>query len=39
MESEVGKLLTAKKLTVSTAESCTGGTVSKMITNISGSSS
>lgn len=39
MESEVGKLLIAKKLTVSTAESCTGGTVSKMITNISGSSS
>ena len=39
MESEVCKLLIAKKLTVSTAESCTVGTVSKMITNISGSSS
>ena len=39
MENEVGELLKAKKLTLSTAESCTGGTVCKMITNISGSSS
>ena len=39
MENEVGELLNAKKLTLSTAESCTGGTVCKMITNISGSSS
>jgi len=39
MEGEVGKLLTAKNQTLSTAESCTGGNVSKMLTSISGSSS
>ncbi|MEJ6754403.1 MAG: competence/damage-inducible protein A [Flavobacteriales bacterium] len=39
MEGEIGKLLTAKNQTLSTAESCTGGNVSKMLTSISGSSS
>ena len=39
MEGEVGNLLTAKNQTLSTAESCTGGNVSKMLTSISGSSS
>jgi nicotinamide-nucleotide amidase len=39
MEGEVGKLLIAKNQTLSTAESCTGGNVSKMLTSISGSSS
>ena len=39
MEGVVGKLLTAKNQTLSTAESCTGGNVSKMLTSISGSSS
>jgi nicotinamide-nucleotide amidase len=39
MEGVVGKLLTAKNQTLSSAESCTGGNVSKMLTSISGSSS
>ena len=39
MEGIVGGLLKDRKLTVATAESCTGGSVSKMLTSISGSSS
>ena len=39
MESVVGKLLNQLNSTVSTAESCTGGTVAKLLTSISGSSS
>lgn len=38
IESVVGKLLAKYGETVSTAESCTGGNISKMITSISGSS-
>lgn len=34
---EVGKLLKEKKVMIATAESCTGGMLSNMITNISGS--
>ncbi len=37
-EESLGKLLKEKKLTVSTAESCTGGLVASRITDISGSS-
>jgi len=32
------KILKAKKLTIATAESCTGGLISKMITDVPGSS-
>ncbi len=39
MESTLVKLLSQKGITVATAESCTGGLVSKLITNVSGSSS
>ena len=39
MEGVVGELLKEKNRTLSTAESCTGGNVSKMLTSISGSSS
>ena len=39
MEGVVSNLLKEKKHTLSTAESCTGGNISKMITSISGSSS
>ena len=39
MEGIVGNLLKGRELTVATAESCTGGSVSKMLTSISGSSS
>lgn len=39
MEALVGKLLTNKKQTLSTAESCTGGYISHLITSVSGSSS
>ena len=39
MEGVVSDLLKEKKHTLSTAESCTGGNISKMITSISGSSS
>ena len=39
MEGIVGNLLKDRELTVATAESCTGGSVSKMLTSISGSSS
>ena len=38
MEGIVGDLLTAQNASVSTAESCTGGAVAKMITSVSGSS-
>ena len=39
MEGVVGELLKVNNQTLSTAESCTGGNVSKMLTSISGSSS
>ena len=39
MEGIVGELLKDNNKTLSTAESCTGGNVSKMLTSISGSSS
>ena len=39
MEVVVSNLLKEKKHTLSTAESCTGGNISKMLTSISGSSS
>ena len=39
IEGVVSNLLKEKKYTLSTAESCTGGNISKMITSISGSSS
>ena len=39
IEKITGKLLTEKKLTVSTAESCTGGLLSSRLTDVSGSSS
>lgn len=38
MEEVVGKLLLERELKISTAESCTGGLVSNLITNVSGSS-
>lgn len=38
LEEIVGKLLTSKKLTISLAESCTGGLLSKRLTDVSGSS-
>jgi PncC family amidohydrolase len=38
LEMRVGKLLQQKKLTLATAESCTGGLIAHLITNISGSS-
>ncbi len=38
LESVVGKLLQAKKATVATAESCTGGKIASMLTSIAGSS-
>lgn len=39
MATEAVKQLTAKGLKIATAESCTGGLVSKLITDVSGSSS
>lgn len=39
LEGVVGELLKDKDQTLSTAESCTGGSVAKMLTSISGSSS
>ena len=38
LEEELGLLLKEKKLTVSTAESCTGGLLSSRLTDVSGSS-
>ena len=38
LEEVVGRLLTEKKKTIATAESCTGGLLAKMITDIAGSS-
>lgn len=38
IEEEIGLLLKAKNLSLSTAESCTGGSVAAAITSISGSS-
>ncbi|MFN3491471.1 MAG: CinA family protein [Anaerolineales bacterium] len=38
MELRVGNLLRQKKLTLATAESCTGGLIAHLITNIPGSS-
>jgi len=37
-EREIGRMLKKKKKTLSTAESCTGGLASHLITNVSGSS-
>ena len=39
IESVIGKLLSRNNLTISTAESCTGGYISHLITSVSGSSS
>lgn len=38
LEEEVGKLLKAKNLSLSTAESCTGGGIAALITSVPGSS-
>lgn len=38
MESVVGNILREKRRTLSTAESCTGGTIAQLITSIAGSS-
>ena len=38
LEEVVGRILSERELTISTAESCTGGLIASMITNISGSS-
>lgn len=38
LEEEIGKLLIANNLSLSTAESCTGGGVAALITSVSGSS-
>ncbi|MBI5749845.1 MAG: CinA family protein [Nitrospinae bacterium] len=38
IEEEIGRLLRNKKLTLSVAESCTGGLISNLITNVDGSS-
>lgn len=38
LEEDVGELLTQHKLTLGIAESCTGGLISNMITNVAGSS-
>lgn len=38
LEEELGQILKDKKLTIATAESCTGGLVSSRLTDVSGSS-
>ena len=38
LEEKIGELLKAKKLTLSTAESCTGGSIAALITSVPGSS-
>ncbi|MCT4580029.1 MAG: competence/damage-inducible protein A [Flavobacteriales bacterium] len=38
LEEVIGQLLTDQNKTISLAESCTGGTIAKLLTNISGSS-
>lgn len=38
LEQEIGELLKAKKLSLSTAESCTGGGIAAFITSVPGSS-
>lgn len=38
LEEELGKYLTENKLTIATAESCTGGLLSSKLTDVSGSS-
>lgn len=38
IEVVLGKILTQKKYTISTAESCTGGKIAELITSVSGSS-
>ena len=38
LEEKVGELLKAKKLSLSTADSCTGGGISALITSVPGSS-
>ncbi len=38
IEEELGSVLRAKKMTLSTAESCTGGSIAALITSVPGSS-
>ncbi|MBQ8501607.1 MAG: CinA family protein [Bacteroides sp.] len=38
LEEEVGKLLKLKKISLSTAESCTGGSIAALVTSVPGSS-
>ena len=38
LEDELGELLTSQRLTLATAESCSGGLIANRITNVSGSS-
>ncbi|MFA6873782.1 MAG: CinA family protein, partial [Bacteroidaceae bacterium] len=38
LEEEVGQILKSKGVTVSTAESCTGGGIAALLTSVSGSS-